>query len=51
MGVVRRCAYCHQQPGHKMSCPTLKTVVHMDMIQEVLLSEVIKIKKENETNR
>jgi hypothetical protein len=34
-----------------MSCPTLKVVVHMDMIQDELLSEVIKIKKDNETNR
>jgi hypothetical protein len=52
VGVVRRCAYCHQQPGHKMSCPKLKVVVHMEMIQDELLSEVIKkIKKDNETNR
>lgn len=49
---MRRCAYCHQQPGHKMSCPKLKVVVHMEMIQDELLSEVIKkIKKDNETNR
>jgi hypothetical protein len=49
---LRRCAYCHQQPGHKMSCPKLKVVVHMEMIQDELLSEVIKkIKKDNETNR
>jgi hypothetical protein len=34
-----------------MSCPKLKVVVHMDMIQDELLSEVIKIKKDNETNR
>jgi hypothetical protein len=35
-----------------MSCPTLKVVVHMEMIQDELLSEVIKkIKKDNETNR
>jgi sulfatase maturation enzyme AslB (radical SAM superfamily) len=49
---LRRCAYCHQQTGHKMSCPKLKVVVHMEMIQDELLSEVIKkIKKDNETNR
>jgi hypothetical protein len=34
-----------------MSCPTLKVVVHMEMIQDELLSEAIKIKKDNETNR
>jgi hypothetical protein len=35
-----------------MSCPKLKVVVHMEMIQDELLSEVIKkIKKDNETNR